>query len=280
MARVLTKLRIDEVSAVDRAAGEGTKIVLMKRHDAPTEAASRRAYFLKIFTSKADADDGNDDADDRSDDAGSLASHPVVSLARLLIASGHEADIASALHYLLNTSHGAALLHRVRTLKAAKDDPPMQDNLTKIAADIGVVAVAKTIVREQRSYGIDEAAFVALVTQHAKAAHPNLTEAQAFAKVYESEPSIWQACAILKTMPFVADPTPLMVGGIDAQNEANDATEQSKAYAQLQQIGRDRWPTASEAQQFANAMTDSKNAALAAKVHIRPSPTTSFQFPR
>jgi hypothetical protein len=27
------------------------------------------------------------------------------------------------------------------------------------------------------------------------------------------------------------------------------------------QIGRDRWPTASEAQQFANAMTDPKNAA-------------------
>jgi hypothetical protein len=71
-----------------------------------------------------------------------------------------------------------------------------------------------------------------------------------------------------------------MVGGVDAVREANDATEQSKAYAQLQQIGRDRWPTASEAQQFANAMTDPNNAVLAAKAHVRPRATTSYPMPR
>jgi hypothetical protein len=33
MPKVLTRLRIDEISAVDRAAGEGCKVVLYKRHD-------------------------------------------------------------------------------------------------------------------------------------------------------------------------------------------------------------------------------------------------------
>ena len=33
MPKVLTKLRVDEISAVDRAAGEGTRVVLYKRDD-------------------------------------------------------------------------------------------------------------------------------------------------------------------------------------------------------------------------------------------------------
>ena len=35
MPKVLTRLRIDEVSAVDRGAGDGVKIVLMKRASEP-----------------------------------------------------------------------------------------------------------------------------------------------------------------------------------------------------------------------------------------------------
>jgi hypothetical protein len=77
-------------------------------------------------------------------------------------------------------------------------------------------------------------------------------------------------------MPFVADITPLMVGG-EAAQDVDDPTE---AIAQLKKLGRDKWPTASEAQQFANAFTDPANAALAQKAHRRPSPTTNYEFPR
>jgi hypothetical protein len=85
--RVLTKLRIDEVSAVDRAAGEGTRIVLMKRDD------TGRSF--NDFMAKADvADDGDDYAGDR------ITDHPVVQAARLLVASGKFGDHGEALDYL------------------------------------------------------------------------------------------------------------------------------------------------------------------------------------
>jgi hypothetical protein len=73
---------------------------------------------------------------------------------------------------------------------------------------------------------------------------------------------------------------PLVVGGVEAAHAAVDDTEQSEALAQLKQLGRDKWPSASEAQQFANAFTDPVNKELAAKAHRRPAPTTSFPFPR
>jgi hypothetical protein len=273
MTRVLTKLRIDEVSACDRGAGEGTKIVLMKRD---TGRPLRENSFNHIMAKMADAaDDGGDDGG-----GGDITNHPVVQAARLLVASGKFGDHGQALDFLLNKPSGQALLTRLKAADKPAKESRMPDNLAKIAKDIGIVRVAKAIVDEQRSYGISESEFVGLVTEHAKRLHPNLTGAQAFAKLYAAEPSVWQACAVLKAMPFIAADTPLMVGGVDAVREANDATEQSKAYAQLQQIGRDRWPTASEAQQFANAMTDPKNAVLAAKAHVRPRPTTSYEFPR
>jgi hypothetical protein len=55
---------------------------------------------------------------------------------------------------------------------------------------------------------------------------------------------------------------------------------ESVAIEQLKKIGRDKWPTASEAQQFERAMLDPANAEIAARAHRRPAPTTSFAFPR
>ena len=47
-------------------------------------------------------------------------------------------------------------------------------------------------------------------------------------------------------MPFVADLTPLVVGGEDTR----DLSDESEAIAQLKQLGARKWPTASEAQQL------------------------------
>jgi hypothetical protein len=101
-----------------------------------------------------------------------------------------------------------------------------------------------------------------------------------FRSLYESEESVRRACQIAKAMPFVADLTPLVVGSPDAMHAAVDDTESSEAYAQLKQIGRDRWPTASEATQFTNAFSDPVNKELAAKAHRRPAATTTYPFPR
>ena len=147
--------------------------------------------------------------------------------------------------------------------------------LRDIAKAGGIIAVAKAITDENRGYGITEHEFVELATEHAKAAHPELTEAAAFAKLYEI-PEIWRACAVLKTMPFAADLTPLVVGGADTR----DLSDESKAIAQLKQLGRDRWPTASESQQFERALTDPVNHKLARRAVPIPQPTTSYPFPR
>jgi hypothetical protein len=48
MPRILTKLRIDEVSAVDRGAGDGVKIVLMKRDDTPRSKPHLERYQRRL----------------------------------------------------------------------------------------------------------------------------------------------------------------------------------------------------------------------------------------
>jgi hypothetical protein len=229
---------------------------------------------------KADvADDGDDDdAGDRGDDAGGLLNHPIVRLAQLLVASGHKADIASALHYLMHTSHGAALLHRTRMHKG-KDSPPMQDTILSIMKDASIASVCALIV-QKGSTAFTQAELVDAVTKIAAERYPALTKEQAFAKIYtastEEARVLNSAIAVAKSMPFVADLTPLQVGGAAAQN-LDDPVE---AIAQLRQIGRDRWPTASEADQFERALTATENHKLARRAVPIPRAVTSFPFPR
>jgi hypothetical protein len=47
MPRILTKLKINEVSHVDRGAGEGVKVVMMKR-DAPPQGSVREKFLFQI----------------------------------------------------------------------------------------------------------------------------------------------------------------------------------------------------------------------------------------
>jgi hypothetical protein len=65
MPKVLTRLRINEISTVDRGAGEGVKITLMKRaNKAASESLTgdskpkeaRMSFFQKLFARKAPAD--------------------------------------------------------------------------------------------------------------------------------------------------------------------------------------------------------------------------------
>jgi hypothetical protein len=157
--------------------------------------------------------------------------------------------------------------------KSAKETPSMTSHsefVQSVVKQYGIVALAKSMVQDQKAYGLDEPTFTRLATEHAQRVYPNDRPDSAFSKLYQSEESVRRACAVLKAMPFVADLTPVQVGGVDATHEAINNTESSEAYAQLKELGRKRWPTASEAQQFANAFTDPVNAKLAAKAHVRP----------
>jgi hypothetical protein len=90
-----------------------------------------------------------------------------------------------------------------------------------------------------------------------------------------------KAIAIAKLSVFGVQPT--MVGGPDATHEAINSTEQSEAYRQLEAMAekmRAAHPELSSDQAFARVFENPKNGILAAKVHRRPSATTSFAFPR
>jgi hypothetical protein len=117
-------------------------------------------------------------------DGGDLANHPVVQLATLLIGSGKFASYGDAFHHLLNTSHGAALLHRTRTHKAK--DPPMTDTVYSIMKSAGIGATCAAIVAKG-STTISEQELVDSASKVAHERWPELTEAQAFDKALDTE---------------------------------------------------------------------------------------------
>ena len=151
-----------------------------------------------------------------------------------------------------------------------------------VVKQFGVVALAKSMVQDQKSYGLDEPTFTQLATEHAQRLYPNDRPDVAFSKLYQGEESVRRACAVLKAAPWVepirADVQPVMVGGVDATHEAINSTESSEAYRQLQELGQQRWANERSDVQFARAFE--ANPELARKAHVRPSATTSYEFPR
>jgi hypothetical protein len=294
MPKLLTRLKITEVSAVDRGAGDGTKILLMKRDDDRRSKphverhARRLRKFQEVFDSperyrRRSFNEIVGKADDR-DDSGGVSDHPIAQLAGLLVASGKFSDNAAALHHLLNSPHGNALLARLHKAEAhtGKDHSTMDktETLRDIAKAGGIIAVAKAIIDENRSYGITEHEFVELATESAQAEFPSLSKAAAFSRVYteasERGRTLQKAVAVCKAMPFVANVEPLIVGGADTR----DLSDQSEAIAQLKQLGARKWPTESAAAQFERALTAPENHKLARLAVPIPQPTTSYPFPR
>jgi hypothetical protein len=287
-------MRYDDDSFTALDTRDGRRVTLrMKRAMRPdaTPADVLRAFpnptsFNAVLArmeaeAMAKADDGDDDSGDRENgernDGGGASDHSIAQLARLLVASGKFGDHAQALDHLLNTPYGAALLHRTRAHKAK--DHPMQDSLTAIMKDAGIAATCAIIIAKG-STTITESELVEAATKVAAERHPNMSPAQAFERVYSDQSeeglALRKAVAIAKAMPFVADLTPLVVGGEDTR----DLSDESEAIAQLKELGARKWPTASEAQQFANAFSDPVNKEIANRAHKRPAATTFFPMPR
>ena len=83
MPRILRNLRIDEISSVDKGAGDGVRIVLMKRHAGASQRLRRMfgsidySNFRKMEPSPV-ADDIDDVDDDFSDDAAFISGQVLV----------------------------------------------------------------------------------------------------------------------------------------------------------------------------------------------------------
>ena len=224
--RILTNLRIDEVSAVDKGAGDGTRVVLAKRYEPQPDArAALVRKFTEIFSKGAAVDEldikpefdkppgpdlgavrvGVDEmtdadmanvADARTGaDPGSPTAH-VEALVSLICEANPAVDRASALHFLLYTAHGASLISR--TVRKRKEqqmtsfNPAQSMIIAKGAPTNFVDCVAKDLITGD--------AFQ-LTIAAAKAAYPDLTEARAFAKFVEANP-ILQRYAFAPVGPY------------------------------------------------------------------------------
>jgi hypothetical protein len=238
MPRILKNIRIDEVSACTKGAGVGTKIVLMKRdtsadddfdewHHEQVAIAERqneehlredaereereesvrkaaRERFIKNWN-KAFADDAHDEAADGGND------HHASKIANLLVESGSHCTREEALAFLLHHKDGAALLRRLNKSSEANTMITPQDKLRDLAKRAGPIAIAKVIVEDDNSFGISEHELTALVVECAKREHPQLTDAQAFVKIFtdQSEGGVMlrKAFIVVKAAAHAADVT-------------------------------------------------------------------------
>jgi hypothetical protein len=187
-------------------------------------------------------------------------------------ATGAHGLAAALSEHLIDRLSRLRQQHGFEKANTEKETPAMTSHaefVQNVVKQYGIVALAKSMVKDQKAYGLDENTFVKLATEHAQTVYPGQRSDTAFSKLDESEESVRRACQLAKAAPF-------------AQTQANDHTESSEAYDELTVKAaelRKTQPSLTEAQSFSKVFTDPKNAVLAAKAHRRPSPTTSFAFP-
>jgi hypothetical protein len=132
----------------------------------------------------------------------------------------------------------------------------------------------------------DSRAAMAELTAIGKQRWPSLTRAQQFARAFETNPelarrahcrpgpstsfSFPKAHEVTKTS--LAAPTFDLTPRVADETSVDDPNE---ALSQLKEIGRQKWPTASEAEQLLNAVTDAENAELIARALGRRPPAGS-----
>jgi hypothetical protein len=268
MPRKLKGLRIDEVSVVDRGANQHAQIVLRKRDDLV-------AFYRRIFGApptmldKATGNSGprlrkdpDEEADDERGHAGdetvAAKAHFVSTLADLLVEGSEGAFTRqSALHYLMRTPHGGALvrrLHLQKKLNKQKERTSMtnrNEELMSIAKQYGPVAVAKHIIDKGES-SISEHEFVAMVDAYAK------SKASNFVAMYTANDddglAIRKATQILK--------------GFGTAGPVREAVAGGSAYDQLMVKAdelRKRDPGLTREQSFAKVFSDPVNRELAAR---------------
>jgi hypothetical protein len=278
MPRRLSKLRIDEVSAVDRGAGEGTRIVLHKRDDSGR-------IFRKIFGVETPADAlrdtlnkaaakerlqdlvEDDEADDESVEGDAPADgsgndrHHVDRLADLVLqASDGSLTKPEVLNWLLRTPRGNQLVSRMRGT-AKREVTPMnrEQELASIAKqDGGIQAICEHVIKRAGSSNITQDELVKLFSETVPR-RSSESAAQAFSRAYSANDDegllMRKAVQALKNFPR-AERGPAVAG-------AAPGAAYAALVAKSEEL-RKFDPTLTKEQAFAKAFSAPENRALAA----------------
>jgi hypothetical protein len=263
VTRILTKLRINEISSVDRGAGDGCRIMLAKRDDDAFEEPEKDDVI----------DDDLAVADDEPD-----APKKLRQFVEALRIANPKLTEQQAHYFLLHHPAGQMLSRHLAEVTKMKDAQPM-DQLRSFVKGNGVIGIAKHIVAKG-STAITEHEFSDLIMEAAKREkRAGESDAAAFSRFFAAPENadVRKAHALTKSMMPIE---PVYVGGKDA-SDVN--TDNSKAYQQMVALAeemRRRSPYLTVAQAFARVFTNPENAELANKAHMRPAPTTNYRHPR
>jgi hypothetical protein len=204
---------------------------------------------------------------------------PKSSPRRVIVTGAHGLGAAVMDHALERLDH----LRRKHGFEK-KESTPMQsiemlkaertEKLLAIGKAGGAVAMAKILVADNDSHGIDESTYTQILTEHAQKLYPDKAPDSAFATVFSDTSAdgvmLRKAHAVMK---------------LDAMHEGNDHTKRSEAYDELTVKAaelRKTQPSLTEAQAFAKVFTNPANAKLAASAHRRPTAPVggAYAFPR
>jgi hypothetical protein len=164
------------------------------QYDDPTRVLKRLyhdegelGYLLRKAADRfinKELDDEGDDDHERDDDGGDddtekRVDHHASTVADLLVEAGSFPHRAAALRHLLHKPSGQALLSRMNK----KETVPMKDTVLTIMKDGSIAGVCAAIVAKG-STTISQDDLVAAASKVAHERWPELSESQAFAKVY------------------------------------------------------------------------------------------------
>jgi len=261
--RVLTRLRINEVSAVDRGAGENCKVVISKRDDdynpEPLTVQERARAKYEGRNALRDAEDiearAKRDGDARRDELYDLITGRTSVLKLYGVAEDEPADNHDA-------EEPAPAVTKSNT---PKEPSPMSLDLSEVVKVHGIGALCRHFVKSNSSFGVDEHQLVKLATEDASRRYPSDTPEMAFTKLYTDSAELRDAIEIAKGAAF--------------QDSVSEALERDsrEAMEELTKIGKARWPSLTPSQRFARAFET--NPELAKRAHRRPGPSTSFPQP-
>jgi hypothetical protein len=236
-----------------------------------------------------DADEERLDGDNGSDsenDNGNEPRHLVDQLADLMVEAGSsdgEVTREDALRYLLHSERGQALVSRMAAhrKRIGKDTMNRSEQLrTVVKRAGGIMPLCKSIATSGRS-SVTEHELTQLIVDAAKREHPDLSDAQAFAKMFcgPTGATLQRAVAIAKAPQL--EIMPVSVGGDDAVDAAD--ADPGKATRQMERLVDEqirRSPEMTRSQAWNVVVHENPTLAAAAIRRPQTNKANSFPFPR
>jgi hypothetical protein len=286
--RDLAKRIVADPHSIDDDTKAALKAATMKYarmlHDDPTQALEVLYHDqdgLGDLVRKAVEVIADHDAVDQHDRV-PVVDHHASKVADLLVEAGSHPDRAAALQHLLHKPSGQALLARMH--KVAEKESSM-DTVYSIMKSAGISGVCAQIIAK-RTTTLSQDEIVDAVGKIAVERYSGLSEAQAFAKIFEAptEEGRLLRSAIKVAQASLAETMlgpglPVQVVGGPAARNVDTAEEAEAARAELMRIGRRQWPRLTEQDAYERAFCDPANAAITARLYHRPLPSSIYPMP-